>query len=95
MASRRVGEAEADVVAMKGRREAEAIEAIGLAKAESYDKGVKAMGEHYGLLQIFTVLADKNVRLTPDVLVSGSQGNGSPSSEGILAILLRDLMSRK
>lgn len=91
MAARRVGEAEADVVAVKGRREAEAIEAIGRAKAEAYDAGVKAMGEHYGMLQIFTVLADKGIRLTPDVLVTGGGQNGGSPSDGILAVLLRDL----
>ncbi len=93
-AVRKVGEAEADVIAMKGKREAEAIEAIGGAKAEAYEAGVRAMGDHYGLLQIFTVLADKGIRLTPDVLVSGGQGGGS-AAEGMLAVLLRDLVAKK
>jgi uncharacterized membrane protein YqiK len=88
----KVGSAEADVVAMKGRREAEAISAIGNARAEAYQVGVKALGDTFGLLQIFTALADKNIRLTPDVLVSGSQGSGA--SEGLIAFLLRDLVAR-
>jgi len=88
----KVGSAEADVVAMKGRREAEAIAAIGNARAEAYQVGVKALGDTFGLLQIFTTLADKNIRLTPDVLVSGSQGSGA--SEGLIALLLRDLVAR-
>jgi hypothetical protein len=53
---------------------------------------VKALGDTFGLLQIFTTLADKNIRLTPDVLVSGSQGSGA--SEGLVALLLRDLVAR-
>jgi hypothetical protein len=44
------------------------------------------------LLQIFAALADRNIRLTPDVLVSGAQGSGS--SEGLVAFLLRDLVAR-
>jgi uncharacterized membrane protein YqiK len=91
-AALKVGSAEADVVAMKGRREAEAISAIGNARAEAYQVGVKALGDTFGLLQIFTALADKNIRLTPDVLVSGSQGAGA--SEGLVAFLLRDLVAR-
>ena len=89
---RRIGEAEADVVAMKGRNEGEAIRAIGQAKADAYKLGVEAMGAHFGLLQIFSVLAEKNIRLTPDVLVGG--GNGGGSNEGIMAVLLRDLLQR-
>jgi uncharacterized membrane protein YqiK len=91
-AALKVGSAEADVVAMKGHREAEAISAIGNARAEAYRVGVKALGDTFGLLQIFTALADKNIRLTPDVLVSGSQGSGA--SEGLAAFLLRDLVAR-
>jgi uncharacterized membrane protein YqiK len=94
-AVRKVGEAEADVVAMKGLREAEAIEAIGRAKAEAYEAGVKAMGDHYGLLQIFTVLADKGIRLTPDVMVSGGGQGGGSAAEGMLAVLLRDAVAKK
>ena len=77
---------------MKGRREAEAISAIGNARAEAYQAGVKALGDTFGMLQIFTALADKNIRLTPDVLVSGSQGSGA--SEGLVAFLMRDLVAR-
>lgn len=94
-AARRVGEADADVIAMKGRREAEAIEAIGRAKADAYDAGVKAMGDHYGMLQIFTVLADKGIRLTPDVLVSGGKEGGGSAADGMLAVLLREMMAKK
>jgi uncharacterized membrane protein YqiK len=90
-AKRRVGEAEAEVVAIKGRNEGEAIRAVGTARADAYKLGVEAMGANYGLLQIFTALAEKNVRLTPDVLVNGNGGSG----EGLLALVLRDLMERE
>jgi uncharacterized membrane protein YqiK len=89
MARRRLGEAEADVVAIKGRNEGEAIRSVGIARAEAYRQGVEAMGGNYALLQIFTALADKNIRLTPDVMVSG--GNGS-AGDGMLAVVLRDLL---
>lgn len=87
-AKRRIGEAEGEVVAIKGRNEGEAIRAVGTARADAYKLGVEAMGVNYGLLQIFTALAEKNIRLTPDVLVSG---NGS-SGDGLLALVLRNLV---
>jgi uncharacterized membrane protein YqiK len=89
-AKRRVGEAEADVVAMKGVKEAEAVEAIGLARARAYDEGRKAMGENYALLQIFTILAEKGMRLVPDVLAQGG-GAGSSAADALLAVLARQM----
>lgn len=96
-AKRRVGEAEAEIVAIKGRNEGEAIRAVGTARADAYRQGVEAMGANYGLLQIFTALAEKNIRLTPDVLVNNGGGNGSGSgaSDGLLALVLRDMMEQK
>ncbi len=91
IAKRRIGEAEASVVAIKGKSEGEAIQAIGEARAEAYRRGVEAMGGNYALLQIFQALADKNIRLTPDVLVSGGGANGGSTSEALLGLLLRDL----
>ncbi len=52
------------------------------------------MGGNYSLLQIFTILAEKGIRLTPDVLVSGNAGNGGNPSEAMLAMLLRDAMKK-
>ena len=93
IAKRRVGEAEAEVVSIKGRNEAEAIRAIGQAKADAYKLGVEAMGGNFSLLQIFTILAEKGIRLTPDVMVSGG-GNGGNASEAMLAMLLREAMKK-
>lgn len=94
IARKRIGEAEAEVTSVKGRNEAEAIRAIGQAKADAYRLGVEAMGGNYSLLQIFTILAEKGIRLTPDVLVSGNAGNGGNPSEAMLAMLLRDAMKK-
>ncbi|MCX6597894.1 MAG: SPFH domain-containing protein [Acidobacteria bacterium] len=93
IAKRRVGEAEAEVVSIKGRNEAEAIRAIGQAKADAYKLGVEAMGGNFSLLQIFTILAEKGIRLTPDVMVSGGS-NGGNASEAMLAMLLREAMKK-
>jgi uncharacterized membrane protein YqiK len=83
-AIKRRGVAEAEIVAVKGDSEASAVQAVGLARAEAARKGVEAMGEYYGLLQIFQILAEKGIRLTPDVLVGGQQG---AASDAVLALL--------
>jgi uncharacterized membrane protein YqiK len=93
LAKRSIGEAEAQIVAIKGRSEAEAIRAIGLARADTYKLGVEAMGPNYAMLQIFTALADKGIRLTPDVLVSSGDKGGS-AGDGMLAFLLREAISK-
>ena len=51
------------------------------------------MGGNYALLQIFQALADKNIRLTPDVVVSGG-GAGASTGDGMLAVILRDLVAK-
>jgi len=83
-AIRRRGTAEAEIFAIKGQNEATAIQAVGLARAEAARKGVEAMGEYYGILQIFTALADKGIRLTPDVVVGSTTGT---ASDAVLALL--------
>ncbi|MBI4893272.1 MAG: flotillin family protein [Acidobacteria bacterium] len=93
-AIRRRGTAEAEIISVKGENEGRAIQAIGLARAEAARKGVEAMGEYYGLLQIFTSLADKGIRLTPDVLVSGG-ANGSASASDALVALLANQLAKK
>ncbi|MCC6537203.1 MAG: flotillin family protein [Bryobacterales bacterium] len=85
---RRRGAAEAEIVALKGENEATAIQAVGLARAEAARKGVEAMGQYYGLLQIFSVLAERGIRLTPDVLVGSS---GGTASEAVMALLAAQL----
>jgi uncharacterized membrane protein YqiK len=87
-AIRRRGAAEAEIFALKGENEATAIQAVGLARAEAARKGVEAMGQYYGLLQIFTALADKGIRLTPDVMVGS---NGGSASDAVLALLAAQL----
>jgi uncharacterized membrane protein YqiK len=94
LAKRRIGEAEAEVVSIKGRNEGESIRAVGAARADAYRQGVEAMGNNYALLQIFTALAERQIRLTPDVLVqAGASGNGA--SDGLFALVLRDMLKNK
>ncbi|HBL11666.1 MAG TPA: band 7 protein [Cyanobacteria bacterium UBA11162] len=68
--------------------EAEAIRVTGNAQAEAYHAGVVALGSQgYTALQLMQIIGDRNVRVVPDVAVSGnSQGAGLV--DGLLGMLL-------
>ncbi len=69
--------------------EAEAIRATGKAKAEAYRAGVESLGtQGYTVMQLMQIVGERNVRIVPDVAVSGQ--NGSPGLvDGLLGIMLR------
>jgi uncharacterized membrane protein YqiK len=80
---------EAEAVRLQGRGEAEAIRATGQAKAEAYRAGVEALGSSgYTTLQLMQVVGDRNVRIVPDVAVTGANG-ATGIADGLLASLLR------
>jgi uncharacterized membrane protein YqiK len=57
--------------------EAESIRLTGNAKADAYQAGVSALGSQaYTALQLMQVIGDRQVRVVPDVAVSGSNGSG-------------------
>lgn len=79
---------EAEATKLKALAEADGILATGTAKAETYRKGVEALGEQgYTAMQLMQIIGDRNVRLIPDVLVNGSGGNNS-LVDGLLTMLL-------
>jgi uncharacterized membrane protein YqiK len=57
--------------------EAESIRLTGDAKADAYKAGVNALGSQaYTALQLMQVIGDRQVRVVPDVAVSGSNSSG-------------------
>jgi uncharacterized membrane protein YqiK len=83
---RATGEAEATRLQALG--EAEAVRKIGEAKAEAYRAGVAALGpQGYTALQLMQVVGERQVRIVPDVSVSGS--NGSGLVDGLMGLLLQ------
>ena len=79
---------ESEGIRLRGIGEAEAIRATGTAKADAYRAGVEALGpQSYAMLQLIQVVGDRNVRIVPDVSVSGETGG-----EGLVAALLGSLM---
>jgi uncharacterized membrane protein YqiK len=61
----------------KANGEAESIRLTGEAKADAYKAGVNALGsQSYTALQLMQVIGDRQVRVVPDVAVSGNNGSG-------------------
>ena len=82
---------ESEQLRLKGVGEANAIQAIGEAKATAYKAGVEAMGQdNYTNVQLMNVIAEHNIRITPDVTVSGSDSGGGNIGTALLAKLITD-----
>ena len=80
---------EAEAVRLRAHGEAEAIRATGQAKAEAYRAGVEALGpQSYTMMQLMQIVGERNVRIVPDVAVSGT--NNSPGIvDGLLGVMLK------
>jgi uncharacterized membrane protein YqiK len=80
---------EAEAIRLRSIGEAEAIRATGSAKAEAYRAGVEALGaQGYTLMQMMQIVGERNVRIVPDVAVTGAGGQAG-LVEGLLGTLLR------
>ncbi len=81
---------EAESTKLRALGEAEAIRATGNAKAEAYRAGVESLGApNYTLMQLTQTLAEKNIRIVPDVSVTGAQG-GNGLLDSMLALVARE-----
>jgi regulator of protease activity HflC (stomatin/prohibitin superfamily) len=76
-----------------GRAEGEKIRAIGQATAEAYAKQASAVGQTpLALIEIMKRVAEGNVKITPDIVVSGGADGGGASSN-MLAAFMGSLMA--
>ncbi len=73
----KIAELHANARVKQANGEAESIRLTGEAKADAYIAGVNALGSQaYTALQLMQVIGDRNVRVVPDVAVSGSSSGG-------------------
>ncbi|HVV73287.1 MAG TPA: flotillin family protein [Verrucomicrobiae bacterium] len=80
---------EAEAIRLRAHGEAEAIRATGQAKAEAYRAGVDSLGaQAYTTMQLMQIVGDRNVRIVPDVAVSGTNANPGVV-DGLLGLMLR------
>jgi uncharacterized membrane protein YqiK len=81
---------ESEGLKLRASGEAEQIRATGVARAEAYRAGVESLGPSgYVALQLMQIVGERNVRVVPDVAVSGA-GSALGLSEGLLGMLLRE-----
>ena len=81
---------EAESTRLRALGEAEAIKATGQAKAQAYRAGVEALGpQGYTMMQLMQIVGDRNVRIVPDVAVSGT-GSNPGIVDGLLGLMLRN-----
>ncbi len=81
---------EAESTRLRAIGEAEAIRATGQAKAEAYRAGVESLGtQGYTVMQLMQIVGERQVRIVPDVAVSGNSANPG-LVDGLLGIMLRN-----
>jgi uncharacterized membrane protein YqiK len=83
---------EAEFTKQTGLAQADVIRAQGVARAEGFKAQNEAIGETGTLLvNVATVLADKNVKIMPDILVAG----GGNALDGLAATLTQAFAAKK
>lgn len=95
-ATRVTAVAQAEATSKVGLAEAEVILAKGKSTAESYKLQTDAMGKDvFGQIQVVEKIASANMKLIPDVLITGGGGQGSGNLENMLGLMLIEKMSGK
>ena len=80
---------DAEATRLKALGEAEAIRTTGKARAESYLVGVDALGvQGFTTLQMMQIIGERQVRIVPDVSVTGNEGGGPV--ESLVGMTLRN-----
>ncbi len=89
--------AQAEATSKVGLAEAEVILAKGKSTAESYKLQTEAMGKDvFGQIQVVEKIAASNLKLIPDMLITGGGGGqGSSNLENMMGIMLMEKMSGK
>ncbi|HEY9906286.1 MAG TPA: flotillin family protein [Thermosynechococcaceae cyanobacterium] len=84
----KIAELKSEAQVKQANGEAESIRLTGEANADAYRAGVNALGsQSYTALQLMQVIGDRQVRVVPDVSVTGG-GQGSGLVDGLLGLML-------
>lgn len=89
-ARKKEADGEATFIRETGAAKGAEIEAVGLARAQGYQKQVEALGQNAtALVNLASALAEGKNRFMPEILVAGSNGNGA--LDGLAATLMGSL----
>ena len=82
---------EATYIRETGKAKGAEVEAVGLARAKAFQAQVQALGQNpTALVNAVTVLAERNAKFMPEILVMGG-GGGSGPIDGLAATLMKYL----
>jgi len=86
----RKSQGDAESTRLRADGDADAIRATGNAKAEAYRAGVESWAGSYALIQLMQIIGERNVRVVPDVAVSGATG-----ANGLLDALMAMMVKKE
>ncbi len=90
-----IGAADAQVITVTGAAEAGKIRSVGEAEAEVLKKKIESVDpQYYAVMDIFKNLANGQVKLVPDISMSGANGGSGPL-DVLLGMALRDAVKEK
>jgi hypothetical protein len=86
------GQGEASFLTDVGNAKGVEVRAIGMASAEAYERQVQALGpQATAIVNAIKALADKGIKIMPDILVIGGEKSGG-TAEGLMAAVLGNVM---
>ncbi|MEP6925247.1 MAG: SPFH domain-containing protein [Pyrinomonadaceae bacterium] len=93
---KREADGEAYYISSTGRAEAEKMQLMGEAQGVAYREQVNALGANgVALVETLKVIGEKGVRITPDIMASGGNGDGGGGIGSLLLLnLFRDQMNK-
>ncbi|NOT94597.1 SPFH domain-containing protein [Ferruginibacter sp.] len=91
-----LAKADAEKISLTGNAEAEKILAIGKSNAESYKLSVEAMGgNNFTQLKVMESIGMQNVKIMPDVLISGGGDSANGGISGLLGLKLLEEVAKR
>jgi len=91
-----LAKADAEKISLTGNAEAEKILAIGKSNAESYKLSVEAMGgNNFTQLKVMEAIGSQNVKIMPDILISGNGDSANGGISGLLGLKLLEEVAKR
>ncbi len=90
----KIADEEKKQVIIAAQAEAEQIKLVAEAKALAYKKISEVIGpDNAALIEIMKIVSESNIRITPEVMVGGSSGNGM--TDALMGTLLRGMLDKE
>lgn len=90
----KVAEQEKERRIIEAQAEAEMVKLVAQAKADAYKLISEVLGQSNAtLLEVMKLVAEDNIRITPEVMVGTS--NGSGATDALMGTLLKDMINKK